>query len=100
MLIKKLAQGVSRMLLIVAAFAVTSTAELSAHTVPFLGQGQGQDLAVIPQADGIRISAVVEGQATHLGHFIEKLDYVLAYDLVHFAGTGAFTAAWVGALDR
>ena len=84
---------VAWLLLIVTPLAISAPAALGAPAVPFKGQGNGHDLAVVPQADGIHISAVVAGNATHLGHFSEKLDYVLAYDFVHFSGTATFTAA-------
>jgi len=89
---KRLAQVV-RALAMFASLALIAATSLGAPSTPFKGRGNGHDLSVIPQADGIHISAVVEGEATHLGHFTEQLDYVLAYDFVHFAGLGTFTAA-------
>jgi hypothetical protein len=84
---------VAQMLLVIVSLAFTSAASLASHAVPFQGNGDGHDLAVVPQADGIHILAEVEAQATHLGRFTERLDYVLSYDLVHFSGTGVFTSA-------
>ena len=84
---------VAQVFLVISLLVFISTASLASHSVPFQGNGTGHDVAVIPQADGIHISADVEGQATQLGQFNERLEYVLAYDLVHFSGTGLFTAA-------
>jgi hypothetical protein len=62
-------------------------------TVPFKGQGTGQDVSVSFEADGIYIVANASGTATGVGYFTERLDYVLGYDLVNFGGTGMITAA-------
>jgi hypothetical protein len=65
----------------------------SAQDVPFKGKATGQDQSVTPEADGIRIISKCVGEATFLGRFIENIDYLFSYDLVHFAGVGTFTAA-------
>src|SRR5882724_12054775 len=87
MFTKKQALRIVWVLLVVSTMASFASAVLGAHSVPFRGDGDGHDLAVVPEADGIHISAVVEGESSHLGHFNERLDYVLAYDFVHFSGT-------------
>ena len=88
-----------------AATAATAASETSAAvrgtdpradhrvTVPFRGRGAGQDSSITLEATGIRIVAFASGTATGVGRFTERLDYVLSYDLVNFAGTATITAA-------
>ncbi len=77
----------------VAAGAEASALAREAVRVPFRGRGDGQDVSITFEAAGIRIIADATGNATHVGRFTERLDYVLSYDLVHFAGVGTITAA-------
>lgn len=65
----------------------------AAQTVPFKGQATGQDLSVSFEATGIHIVAQASGTGTGLGRFVETLDYILSYDLVHFSGSASITAA-------
>src|SRR5262245_48358778 len=65
----------------------------AAQPAPFRGAASGQDQSVTLEPGGIRILALATGQATHLGRFTERLDYVLSYDLVNFAGVATITAA-------
>ena len=68
-------------------------APAAAQTVPFKGQATGQDTSVSFEATGIHIVAQASGNGTGLGRFAETLDYILSYDLVHFAGSASLTAA-------
>lgn len=77
---------------IAAAIEVSGLARDAVGT-PFSGRGDGQDVSIAFEAEGIRIIADATGHATHVGRFTERLDYVLSYDLVHFAGAGTITAA-------
>ena len=88
-IVKTLFRSVTTILLTLA-LAGSAYAE---QPVPFKGKGAGQDVSVTFQADGIHILALVQGEATHVGRFTEELDYVLAYDFVHFSGVATITAA-------
>jgi len=75
--------------MLVGLFAIPAVAQ----SVPFKGQATGQDVSVTFEATGIHIVAQASGTGTGLGRFVETLDYILSYDLVHFAGSAAITAA-------
>ncbi|MCC7003693.1 MAG: hypothetical protein IT357_16160 [Gemmatimonadaceae bacterium] len=77
----------------IAAAVESSALARGAVGVPFRGRGEGQDVSIAFEAAGIRIIADATGNATHVGRFTERLDYVLSYDLVHFAGAATITAA-------
>jgi hypothetical protein len=61
--------------------------------VPLRGFLRGHDLSVTPQADGIRFVAIMTGSVSGLGRVTQMMDYILDYDLVHFAGSATITAA-------
>ena len=69
------------------------TAPAAAQTVPFKGEATGQDVSVSFEATGIHIVAHASGTGTGLGRFVETLDYILSYDLIHFAGSASITSA-------
>ena len=70
-----------------------SAAQAAAQTVPFKGDAMGQDVSLSFEAGGIHIVAVASGTGTGLGRFVETLDYILSYDLIHFSGSASITAA-------
>ena len=65
----------------------------AAQTIPFRGQATGQDVIVTFEDTGIHIVAQARGTGTGLGRFVETLDYILSYDLVHFSGSATITSA-------
>jgi hypothetical protein len=68
-------------------------ASAAAQTVPFKGDAIGQDIGVFFEATGIHIVARASGTGTGLGRFVETLDYILSYDLIHFSGSASITSA-------
>jgi hypothetical protein len=73
--------------------AVAGAAAGRVTQVPFKATAVGQDTSESFGVDGIHLTSLIHGHATHLGNFTQTLDYVLSYDLVDFAGTGTITAA-------
>jgi hypothetical protein len=81
-------------LALVAALALSCFSNRAvAQDVPFQGAADGRDQSVTLEPGGIHIIALATGQATHVGRFTERLDYLLSYDLVNFAGVATITAA-------
>lgn len=62
-------------------------------SVPFNGSFSGHDVSITPQADGIHFLSEMAGEITGLGRTTQVIDYVLEYDLIHFAGQETITAA-------
>jgi hypothetical protein len=73
--------------------AVVGEASVGATRVPFKATAVGRDTSESFGADGIDLTSLVHGNGTELGRFTQTLDYVISYDLVHFAGGGTITAA-------
>ena len=84
--------GATAAAMLVAAAAFTVTAQAGPAT-PFRGSAVGQDTSLSYGIDGIHLTSEITGTGTHVGRFTQSLDYVLSYDLVHFAGTATITAA-------
>lgn len=90
-----------RKVLIVGLFVVALTLVLgvappagaTGPTVPFKARAIGHDTSESFGADGIHLTSVTTGQGIEIGAFTQTLDYVISYDLVHFAGTSTITAA-------
>jgi hypothetical protein len=73
-------------------FASVTHGGVPTVSVPFDGRADGQDVSVTFEANGLHIIANASGTASGVGKFTEVLDYVLAYDFVHFAGGATITA--------
>jgi len=61
--------------------------------VPMKGSGSGMITAAVPGPNGVEISAIGEGHATHLGKFTREESIVLNPATGILSGTMVFTAA-------
>ena len=76
-----------------ALLSTTSTIAAAAGVVPFKGRANGEITAVLPGPTGVAMTAVAEGNATHLGNFTREEHLLLNPDTGAFTGDVVFTAA-------
>jgi hypothetical protein len=76
------------------AFALLSTiGQAAAKEVPMKGSGSGMITAAVPGPNGVEISAVGDGEATHLGKFTREESILLNPATGEATGSIVFTAA-------
>src|SRR5215218_1315822 len=64
-----------------------------AADVPFKGSADGEIVSVVPGPTGVAMTAVAEGNATHLGKFTREEHLLLNPETGAFTGGVVFTAA-------
>jgi hypothetical protein len=64
-----------------------------AASVPFKGSANAEIVSVLPGQNGVLITAVAEGNATHLGSFTREEHLLLNPETGAFTGDVVFTAA-------
>ena len=79
-------------LALIALFSATSTVGLASN-VPFKGWANGEITGFLPGPNGVLITAVAEGNATHLGKFTREEHLLLNPETGAFTGDVTFTAA-------
>ena len=77
---------------LIALLSMTSTVAFAAR-VPFKGEGNGEIIGAVPGPNGISMTAVAEGNATHLGKFTREEHLLLNPQTGAFTGDVVFTAA-------
>ena len=77
---------------LIALTSMTSTVAFAAG-VPFKGSANGEIVGVLPGPTGVFMSAVAEGNATHLGKFTREEHLLLNPETGAFTGGVVFTAA-------
>jgi hypothetical protein len=77
---------------LIALFSTTAIVGFAAG-VPFKGSANGEPISVLPGQTGVLITAVAEGNATHLGKFTREEHLLLNPDTGAFTGDVVFRAA-------
>ena len=78
---------------LIALLSTMSTIGAAAAAIPFKGSANGEITGVLPGPTGVSMTAVAEGNATHLGKFTREEHLLLNPETGAFAGDVVFTAA-------
>ena len=78
---------------LIALLSATSTIGFAAAGVPFKGSANAEITGVLPGPTGVLMTAVGEGNATHLGKFTREEHLLLNPETGAFTGDVTFTAA-------
>ena len=79
-------------LALIALFSATAAVGFAAD-VPFKGWGNAEIISAVPVPNGVSMTAVAEGNATHLGNFTREEHILLNPETGAFTGDVTFTAA-------